>query len=86
MKLGFPGGTVAKNPPTNAGEAKDVVLIPRLGNSLGEGNGIPPTPVFLPGKSHGQMSLVDYTLWGCKELDTTEQASTHRLEVRRFGF
>ena len=31
-----------------------------------------PTPVFLPGKSHGQKSLVDYSPWGCKELDTTE--------------
>ena len=31
-----------------------------------------PTPVFLPGESHGQKSLVDYSLWGCKESDTTE--------------
>ena len=31
-----------------------------------------PTPVFLPGKSHGQRSLVGYSLWGHKELDTTE--------------
>ena len=32
-----------------------------------------PTPVFLPGKSYGQRSLAGYTLWGCKELDMTEQ-------------
>ena len=32
-----------------------------------------PTPVLLPGKSHGQRSLVGYTPWGCKESDTTEQ-------------
>ena len=31
-----------------------------------------PTPVFLPGEFHGQRSLVDYSPWGCKELDTTE--------------
>ena len=31
------------------------------------------TPVLLPGKSHGQRSLVGYSLWGCKESDTTEQ-------------
>ena len=31
-----------------------------------------PTPVFLPGKSHGQRSLVGYSPWGCKELDITE--------------
>ena len=30
-----------------------------------------PTPVFLPEKSHGQRSLVGYSPWGCKELDTT---------------
>ena len=34
-----------------------------------------PPPVFLPGKTHGQRSLVDYSPWGCKELDTTEQLS-----------
>ena len=31
--------------------------------------------VFLPGKFHGQRSLVGYNPWGCKELDTTEHAS-----------
>ena len=32
-----------------------------------------PTPAFLPGKSHGQRSLVGYSPWGCKELHTTER-------------
>ena len=32
-----------------------------------------PTPVFLPGKSHGQRNLAGYSPWGCKELATTEQ-------------
>jgi len=32
-----------------------------------------PTPVFLPGKSHGWWNLVGYSPWGRKELDTTEQ-------------
>ena len=31
-----------------------------------------PTPVFLPGESHGQRSLVGYSTRGCKESDTTE--------------
>ena len=31
-----------------------------------------PTPVFLPGKSHGQRSLVDCSPWGHKALGTTE--------------
>ena len=37
-----------------------------------------PTPVFLPGESHGQGSLVGYSPWGCKESDVTEQLThTH---------
>ena len=36
----------------------------------------PTPPVFLPGESHGQRSLVGYSPWGHKELDTTEQLST----------
>ena len=31
-----------------------------------------PTPVFLPGKSHGQKSLAGYSSWVCKESDSTE--------------
>jgi len=31
-----------------------------------------PTPVFLPGESHGWRSLVGYTPLGGRELDTTE--------------
>ena len=31
-----------------------------------------PTPVFLPGESHGQRSLVGCSPWGHIELDTTE--------------
>ena len=31
-----------------------------------------PTPVFLPGESHAQRSLMGYNPWGCKELDITE--------------
>ena len=32
-----------------------------------------PTPVFWPGEVHGQRSLACYSLWGCKESDTTGQ-------------
>ena len=31
-----------------------------------------PTPVFLPGESQGQRSLVGCRLWGCTESDMTE--------------
>ena len=36
-----------------------------------------PTPVPLPGKFHGQRSVVDYSPWGCKESDMTEQLHFH---------
>ena len=36
--------------------------------------------VFLPGKSHGQRSLVGYSPWGCKESDMTEQLHFHRKD------
>ena len=35
-----------------------------------------PTPVFLPGESHGQRSLAGYSLWDHKESDTTERLNT----------
>ena len=35
------------------------------------------TPVFLPGKSHGQRSLVGYSPRGCKESDMTERLHFH---------
>ena len=36
-----------------------------------------PTPVLLPGKSHGWRSLVGCSPWGCKESDTTERLHFH---------
>ena len=40
-----------------------------------------PTPVFLPGKPHGQRSLVGYSPQGCKESDTTEQLNhQHQMD------
>ena len=35
------------------------------------------TPVLLPGESHGRRSLIGYSPWGHKELDTTEQLHFH---------
>ena len=39
-----------------------------------------PTPVFLSGKSHGQRSLVGYSPWGHKELDTAK--ATERTHIK----
>ena len=42
-----------------------------------------PTPVFLLGECHGQRSLVGYSLWGFKDLDTTKH--THAFFFRFFS-
>ena len=42
-----------------------------------------PTPVFLPGKSHGQRSLVGYCPWGHKESDTAEDLRTHTHKANK---
>ena len=42
-----------------------------------------PTPVFLPGESHGQRSLAGYSLRGLKELNVTEH--THKRDNRCVG-
>ena len=41
-----------------------------------------PTPVFLPGESHGQRSLTGYSMWGHKESDMNERmaAAMHSLK------
>ena len=52
--------------------AGDPGLIPGSGRSTGEEKW-QPTPVFLPGKSHGQRSLVGYSPCGQKESDITER-------------
>ena len=49
---------VVKNLPDTAGSIRDAGLIPGSGRSPGEG--WQPTPVFLPGESHGQRSLAGY--------------------------
>ena len=58
--LGFPGGSDSKESPCNAGDPSS---IPWKGRSSGEGNG-KPTPVFVPGESHGQRSLAGYSPQG----------------------
>ena len=39
------------------------------------------TPVFLPGKSHGQRSLEGYSSWGRKESDKTENSAQHKVRI-----
>ena len=68
--MGFPSGSVAKNLPANAGDAREVVSIPGV-RKIPWSRKWKPTPVFLPGKSQGQRSLGGYSPRGHKESDTT---------------
>ena len=68
---------VVKNLPASAGDARDVGLIPGWGRFPGVGNG--DTPVFLPGKFHGQRSLVEVTVHGVTKSQT--QLSTYWLAM-----
>ena len=42
-----------------------------------------PTPVLLPGETQGWKTLAGYSPWHHKELDTTEQLSTHTLKCTK---
>ena len=63
-----PGGSSGKEFACNV---VDQGLIPGPGKFPEEENGNT-SQVFLPGEFHGQRSLMGYSPWGCKELDTTE--------------
>ena len=73
--IGFPGGATVKNPPANLGEIGDIGSMPGLGRFPGRRKW-QPTPVFLPGKPHGQRSLAGSSSWGRKESDTTEETTS----------
>ena len=66
--MGFPGGSEVKASACNVG---DHGLIPGL-ERFPWRRKWQPTPVFLPGESHGWRSLVGYSPQGLKESDTTE--------------
>jgi len=68
--LYFPGSSVVKNLPANAGGSKHTGSIPESRRSPGEGR--QPPPVFLPGEFHGQRNLAGYSPCGHKQVDMTE--------------
>ena len=64
------GALSVKNPPANAGDIADAVQ--SWVRKIPWRRELQPTPIFLPGESHGQKSLAGYSPRGRKELDTTE--------------
>ena len=61
--MGFPGGSVVKNPPVNT---RDMGSIPGAGRFPWTRKW-QPTSVFLPGESHGQKSLTGYSPMGLRK-------------------
>ena len=80
MHLGFPGDASGKEPACQCRRHKRCEFNPWVGK-------IPwrrtrqPAPVFLPGESHGQRSLVGYSSRGHKESDVTERLTLSDTEI-----
>ena len=66
--MGFPGGSVVKNSTTNA---KDTSSIIGSGNPLEKEILVAIHSSILAWEIHGQRSLMGYSPWSHKELDTT---------------
>ena len=71
--MGFPGGASGKEPACQCKRRKRLEFNHWV-RKIPWKRASKPTPIFLPGKSHGQRSLARYTPEGCKELDMTERA------------
>ena len=75
--MGFPGGSDSKESAYNVG---DLGSISGLGKCPGGGHGNPFQYSCLE-NPHGQRSLEGDSPWGLKESDTTEQLSTHSIQL-----
>ena len=68
----FSGGSDGKESACNAGDLGSHAWVRKIPWR----RAWQPTPVFLPGESHRQRSLVGYSPWGCKGSDITEATNT----------
>ena len=75
-EMGFPGATSGKEPTCQFRRCKRNRFDLWVGK-MPWWRKWKPTPVFLPGESHGQGSLVGYGPWGRTESDTTERLNTN---------
>ena len=77
MSRDFPGGSDGKASAYNVGDWGSIPGFNPWVGKISWRRQWHPTPVFLPGKSHGQRSLVEYNPWGRKESDRTERLHFH---------
>ena len=73
MLRGFPGGASVKELACQCRRHKRCKFDRLVGN-IPWRRAWQPTPVFMPGESHGQRSLLGCILYGSRELETTEVA------------
>ena len=76
LNWGLPGGASSKESTCQGRRLKRLRFNPWV-RKIARRREWQPTPVFLPGKSHGPRGLAGYSPWGCKELDMTEQLTKH---------
>ena len=73
-KMGFPGGSVVKNPP-----AVQEMEIWSLGREdLLEKEMATHSIILVHGKPHGQKNLAGYGPWGCKESHLSDWTAAHK--------
>ena len=77
LPRGFPGGSDGKESTVQDNWVRSLVTkIPWRREWLC-------SPIFLPGKSHGQKNMADYSPWDRKESDTVEYVRAH---THNFGY
>ena len=86
IKSSLPNGSMVKNLPANAGEARDVGSVPGSERSPGVGN-YDPLQYSCLENPHGQRSLVGYSLWSCKVGHDWASAHTHtHTHTKKYAF
>ena len=78
---GFPGGANGKEPTCHCRKHKRCRFDPWV-RKIPWRRAWQPTPVFLPGESHGQRSLVGYSPWGHHESGVTKRLSKYARKGR----
>ena len=71
-KSGFPWWLSGKESTGNVGDVRERLRFDSRVRKIPWSRKCQPTPVFLPGDSHGQRSLAGYSSWGQTESDMTE--------------
>ena len=78
--MGFPGGPSGEESTYQCRRCKRWGFTPWVGK-IHWSRKWQPTPVFLPGKFHGQRILMGYSSWGHKQSDTREHTHYRELNI-----